>query len=74
MGISLRCRQAYVTQQFLDQAKIGTGIEHVGGKGVSEPVRRYGTHQAQLPHHFLKEPPHRTGRTLRPGASSTQLR
>ena len=37
--VHLRRRQVFVAEQFLDTANIGTGVEQVRGKTMSQRVR-----------------------------------
>src|SRR5215470_13521444 len=41
MSIDLRGRDVGVTQELLHRAQIGTALEQMAGKGVTEYVRRY---------------------------------
>ena len=41
MGVDLRGGQADVPEHFLDAAQVGTGIEQMGGKTVTQDMRRY---------------------------------
>ena len=36
--VHLRCRQRLVAQEFLNASEIGSGVEQVGGKRVSQGV------------------------------------
>ena len=39
MGIFLSCREIFVSQEFLDAAKVGTVVEQVGGEGMTKQMR-----------------------------------
>ena len=36
MGVFLRSRQAFVTQELLDESQIGASAEKMGGKGMTQ--------------------------------------
>src|SRR3989344_1245282 len=40
VGVNLRRRDVLVPQQFLDRAQIRAVTQKIGGKGVSQPMRR----------------------------------
>ena len=39
VGVDLRCRQAFMAQQFLDTSEVGTAIQQVSRKTVTQSVR-----------------------------------
>ena len=50
MGINLGCAERSMPQKFLDGTYVGSVIEHRGGKGMAEHVRRVLLERADLSH------------------------
>ena len=55
VGINLGGGQTAMSEQFLHGADIGTAVEHVGGKTVSEGMRARAPVQARLREIFFQQ-------------------
>jgi hypothetical protein len=61
-----------MTKQFLHHSKICSGIKHMGGKRVTEPVGCDWPHQSQLSNRLVKKPSNGTSRQTSPKAVQEQ--
>ena len=66
MGVNLRGAEAAVSEQLLNAADVGAGVEQVGGEAVAKRVRAGAGRASLAGEIFLQQPADTAGR--QPGA------